>query len=86
VSVMATTDSNIEPLAREIAERVCRKTGSETTAQEVATWVDSHWQCAAADLEAGRLNDDGSRIDGVSWESGLAAYLEMQQREASGKG
>jgi hypothetical protein len=63
--------SNIEPLARDIAARVCRQTGSQMTAQEIAAWVDGHWQCAAAELEAGILNDDGSRVSGADWKFGL---------------
>lgn len=46
------------------------------TAEEVIAWVDAHWQCAAADLEAGVLNDNGTRIPGADWELGLAAYRE----------
>lgn len=77
---MATTGSNIEPLAREIAERIYRRSEPQVTAQKIAAWVHSHWQCVAADLEAGLLNDDGSRITGVNWELGLAAYRERMQR------
>jgi hypothetical protein len=73
------SSSNIEPLAREIATRVCRQTGPEMTPQEIAAWVDAHWQCAAAELEAGILNDDGSRVPGANWELGLAAYRERRQ-------
>ena len=68
--------SNIEPLAREIATRVCRQTGPTMTPQETAAWVDAHWQCAAAELEAGIMNDDGTRAPGANWELGLAAYRE----------
>lgn len=77
---MATTDSNIEPLAREISARIYRQTAQQPTEQEIAAWVDTHWQCAAADLEAGLLDDDGNRIDGMSWELGLAAHRERMQR------
>ena len=71
--------SNIEPLAREIVTRLCRQTSPAMTAQEIAAWVDGHWQCAAAELEAGILNDDGSRVPGTNWELGLAAYRERHQ-------
>ena len=77
---MTTTSSNIEPLAREIAERICRQTEPQMTAQGVAAWVDTHWQCAAAELEAGLLNDDGSRIPEANWKLGLAVYRERMQR------
>jgi hypothetical protein len=78
---MATTGNNIEPLARDLAERACRQTGPQMTAQEIAAWVDTHWQCAAAELEAGILNDDGSRVPGANWELGLAAYRERLRGE-----
>jgi hypothetical protein len=71
--------SNIEPLAREIATRLCRQTSPAMTAPEIAAWVDAHWPCAAAELEAGILNDDGSRVPGAHWELGLAAYRERRQ-------
>jgi hypothetical protein len=71
--------SNIEPLARAIAERACRQTGPHMTAQEIVAWVDAHWQCAAAELEAGILNDDGRRVPGADWKLGLAAYWERRQ-------
>jgi len=76
------TLSNIEPLARSIAERVCRRTegvnpsNPPMTTEEVAAWVDAHWQCAAAELEAGFMNDDGNPVPGSNWEPGLAAYRE----------
>ena len=46
------TSSNIEPLAREMAERICRRSGMAEA--DVPRWVDLHWPCAAAMLEAGR--------------------------------
>jgi len=73
------SSSNIEPLAREIATHGCRQTSPEMAPQEIAAWVDAHWQCAAAELEAGIMNDDGSRVPGANWELGLAAYLERRQ-------
>jgi len=74
--------SNIEPLARAITERVCRKVeGSDPasprmTDAEVAAWVDGHWECAAAELEAGLLDDDGNRVPDANWELSLEAYVE----------
>ena len=76
------TLSNIEPLARAITERLFRRsevpnsTNAPPTAEEVAAWVDAHWQCAAADIEAGVLDDSGCPIPGADWELGLAAYRE----------
>ena len=48
--------SNIEPLAREVCERVCRRTGMPEA--EIPAWVDSHWEAAAAEIEAGNCNDN----------------------------
>jgi len=42
--------SNIEPLAREMTERICRRNGMAEL--DIPAWVDLHWQCAAAMLEA----------------------------------
>jgi hypothetical protein len=76
------TLSNIEPFARTIAECACQRhetlnpSHCPMTAEEVAAWVDAHWQCAAADLEAGVVDDNGNAIPGANWELGLAAYRE----------
>jgi hypothetical protein len=71
-----TYSSNIEPLAREIVTRLCRQTSPAMTPPEISAWVDAHWQCAAAELEAGIMNDDGSPVPGADWELGLAAWRE----------
>jgi hypothetical protein len=68
--------SNIEPLAPELATRVCRQTSPTMTPQETAAWVNAHWQSVAAELEAGIMNDDGTRVPEANWELGLAAYRE----------
>jgi hypothetical protein len=67
---------NIEPLARALAERICRRTGMPES--EIPAWVDRHWECAAADIEAGLVDEGGNyRSDARShWERGLAAYRE----------
>jgi hypothetical protein len=46
------------------------------TTEEVAAWVDAHWESAAAELEAGVLDDDGNRVPGADWELGLVAFRE----------
>jgi hypothetical protein len=83
--------SNIEPLARDLCERVCRQSevlnpsNPPMTPEQVAAWVDARWECVAAELEAGMLDDDGAPIPGASWQLGLAAYRERmgarKQRE-----
>ncbi len=68
------TTSNIEPLAREMAERICRRQGMAEA--DVADWGDRHWQCAAAMLEAGAMDEAGEWIDGGSLLRGIEAYRE----------
>jgi hypothetical protein len=43
--------SNIEPIAREISKRICRN--NEMPEPQIERWVELHWECAAAMLEAG---------------------------------
>ena len=63
--------SNIEPLARAIAMRVFLSSekfgpfGSSTGPVEINTWVDAHWECVAADLEAGLIDEKGNHIPGA---------------------
>ena len=52
--------SNIEPLAREMTERICRRNGMVEA--DIPGWVDLHWQCAAAMLEAGVMDENGEWI------------------------
>lgn len=66
--------SNIEPLAREVCERVCRRTGMLEA--EIPAWVDSHWEAVAAEIEAGNCADNGEVIAGSDWRKGLEAYRE----------
>lgn len=72
--------SNIEPLARALAERICRQ--SRLPEPEIPAWVDRHWECAAADIEAGLVDDGGRyRADAPEqWERGLAAYRDRIAR------
>jgi hypothetical protein len=66
--------SNIEPLAREMAARICRREGMPE--REVARWVDLHWPCAAAMLEAGLMNEAGEWLEGRDLVRGFEAYRE----------
>ena len=67
-------NSNIEPLAREMAARICRREGMPEP--EIAQWVDLHWPCAAAMLEAGLMNEAGEWLEGEELVKGLEAYRE----------
>lgn len=49
--------SNLEAVARAVTERVCRK--KAVAGEDVAAWVDAHWYIAAADLEAGLIDENG---------------------------
>ncbi|ABE61492.1 conserved hypothetical protein [Nitrobacter hamburgensis X14] len=66
--------SSIEPLAREVCELVCRQNGMAEA--DIPAWVDSHWEAAAAEIEAGNCDDNGEIIPGPDWQKGAEAYRE----------
>jgi hypothetical protein len=66
--------SNIEPIARAITRSICRE--NEMPEDQIEHWVDLHWQCAAAMLEAGVMDEEGEWIEGKDWRRGLEAYRE----------
>jgi len=70
--------SNIEPLARELTEHICRRNGMSEA--NIPGWVDLHWPCAAAMLEAGIMDEDGEWIPGKDLLAGFDAYRERDQR------
>lgn len=72
------TTSNIEPLAREMAERICRRSGMAEA--DVPRWVDLHWPCAAAMLEAGVMDERGEWVEDKDVRLGLEAYRERLKR------
>ena len=71
------TSSNIEPLAREMAERICRRSGMADA--DVPRWVDLHWPCAAAMLEAGVMDESGEWVEDKDVRLGLEAYRERSK-------
>jgi hypothetical protein len=70
--------SNIEPLAREMAERICRRYGMPEV--RIPEWVDLHWPCAAAMLEAGVMDEHGEWIPEKDISRGIEAYRERVSR------
>jgi len=70
-------NSNIEPVAREMAERICRRGGMAEG--EIPGWVDLHWQCAAAMMEAGIMDEQGDWIANRDLRLGIEAYRERLQ-------
>ena len=66
--------SNIEPIAREITRSICLN--SEMPETQIEQWVNLHWQCAAAMLEAGVMDETGEWIEGKDLRGGLEAYRE----------
>jgi hypothetical protein len=70
--------SNIEPLARDIAATICRREGMPEAA--IGAWVDLHWPCAAAMLEAGLMNEAGEWLQGKDLVQGFEAYRERLAR------
>jgi hypothetical protein len=73
--------SNIEPIAREITRNICRD--NEMPETKIDRWVDLHWQCAAAMLEAGVMDEKGEWIEGKDWRRGLEAYRERFLRSSA---
>jgi hypothetical protein len=71
--------SNIEPLAREMTEHICRRNGMSEA--NIQGWVDLHWQCAAAMLEAGVMDENGEWITGKDVHLGIEAYRERFARQ-----
>ena len=68
------TSSNIEPFARGMAERICRRSGMAEA--DIPCWVDLHWPCAAAMLEAGVMDERGEWVEERDIRLGLEAYRE----------
>jgi hypothetical protein len=73
--------SNIEPLAREMAARICRRSGMAEA--EIPHWVDLHWPCAAAMLEAGVMDEGGEWVADKDVRKGIEAYRERILRQNS---
>ena len=71
--------SNIEPLAREMTEHICRRNGMPEA--NISGWVDLHWQCAAAMLEAGVMDEHGEWIADKDVHLGIEAYRERFARQ-----
>ncbi|MBI5260883.1 MAG: hypothetical protein HY852_03575 [Bradyrhizobium sp.] len=71
-------NSNIEPLARAMAERICRREGMAE--EKVAAWVELHWPCAAAMLEAGLMDETGDWLPGKDLLHVFEAYRERIKR------
>jgi hypothetical protein len=72
------SSSNIEPLARDMAARICRREGMPEA--QIPAWVDLHWPCAAAMLEAGVMDETGAWLPGQSLVPGVEAYRERLGR------
>jgi len=70
--------SNIEPLAREMATRICR--GSGMAEADIPGWVELHWPCAAAMLEAGAMDESGEWVEDGDVRLGIEAYRERLLR------
>jgi hypothetical protein len=66
--------SNIEPLAREMAMRICRRSGMAEA--DIPGWVELHWPCAAAMLEAGVMDEGGEWVADKDVRRGMEAYRE----------
>jgi hypothetical protein len=73
--------SNIEPLAREMAMRICRRSGMKEA--DIPCWVDLHWPCAAAMLEAGVMDEGGEWVEDMDVRKGMEAYRERILKQSA---
>ncbi len=51
-------------MARAVTERVCLRKAHP--GEDVAAWVEAHWYIAAADLEAGLIDENGDPLPGYT--------------------
>ncbi len=70
--------SNLEAMARAVTERVCRR--KVIPGEDVAAWVEAHWYVAAADLEAGLIDEAGDPLPGYTPERARAAVTDWLRR------
>ncbi|UDL94197.1 MULTISPECIES: hypothetical protein [Lichenihabitans] len=70
--------SNLEAMARAVTERVCRRNSAPD--EDVSAWVDAHWYIAAADLEAGLIDEQGEPLPGYSPERARTAVADWLRR------
>ena len=77
---------NLEAMARAVTERVCRK--KSKPGEDIAAWVDTHWYIAAADLEAGLIDENGDPLPGYTPERAREAVRDWLARNSldHGKG
>jgi hypothetical protein len=69
---MTSPTSNNEAVARGIcSQQVARHGGCGA---KLATYVDHHWHCVAAELEAGLIDDAGDQLPTYDLNKGLEAY------------
>ena len=70
--------SNLEAMARAVTERVCLN--AAVPGEDVAAWVDAHWYIAAADLEAGLIDENGDPLPGYTSERARQAVMDWLAR------
>ena len=70
--------SNLEAMARAVTERVCRK--KAMPGEDVAAWVEAHWYIAAADLEAGLIDENGEALPAYTPERARTAVRDWLRR------
>jgi hypothetical protein len=70
--------NNVEVVARTIGERICRNESMSEAA--TVQWVEQHWRCVAAELEAGLIDEQGVRLTDWTLDRGLAALRDWERR------
>lgn len=70
--------SNIEAVVRDLCERQLQMAG--TGASALSTAVDRYWHCIAAEIEAGLIDEQGSRLRPYDADHDLEAYRDWRRR------
>ena len=76
----ATGVTNLEAMARAVTERVCLR--KALPGEDVAAWVEAHWYIAAADLEAGLIDENGDPLPHYTPERARAAVRDWLTRNS----
>ena len=69
---------NLEAMARAVTRLVCLKQAAP--GEDVEAWIDAHWYIAAADLEAGLIDENGDALPGYTPEKAREAVLDWLRR------
>ena len=75
---MPTAWSNIEVVARDLCKRQLGAAG--TCGDTLSAAVDRYWHCVAAEIEAGSIDEHGSRLRPADFDRGIEGYRDWRLR------